>query len=641
MPSTYSPSLGIELIGNGEQASQWGATTNYNLGTLLEQAITGVGNVDMSAGTSVTIVTGTGVVGAARNAVLVLTGSLGASCNLIVPTVNKFYAIRNATTGNQNVVVKTSTGTGVTLANGYTQLMYCDGPNNVVVAATQPFDSVNGNVLINGNVTISKASPVLALSKAASGQSNVITGQTGGSARWAIAPGNSTAESTGNVGSDFTISSYTDGGVYIENPMTITRSSGATALKSLSVTGDITTTGQTVRIGNGEVNSKSLNMISSNGTNARNVSYYLNTDGNAGLIDNSTRTTIVQSNPFSTTSGSATVLVTIPAYGASVNDFVTFSGASAVGGLTLNGTYQIVSTPSSSTFTITAASTATSTVLQPPGGGGTVTAAFQVTPFSRFYTDASGNFTAYRDLLSGGTIATTSNLLRVGNGAATNILLQQWNSAVNGNYYLNTDGTAGFNDTTNLKIRFSSDTAGNFFTYSNITMQNATLDSGIYYSPGLISSPASYQTILRYFHQPDTKAGAQFLIGGVTLFEFRNNGRGYAPDQWINLSDKRVKEDQKTIDDALSKLIQLNGVTYKRNDISEIDGSPIVSVGLLAQDVAAVLPEAVEITGPAPASDPDGPGLMSLSYNGVIALLVNAVKELSAKVDALEKKAAG
>jgi hypothetical protein len=639
MPSTYSTSLGIELIGNGEQASNWGTTTNNNLGTLLEQAITGVGNVDMSAGTSVTIVTGTGVVGAARNAVLVLTGSLGASCNLIVPTVNKFYAVRNATTGGQNVVVKTSAGTGVTLANGYTQLMYCDGTN--VVSATQPFDSVNGNVLINGNVTISKASPVLALSKAASGQSNVITGQTGGSARWAIAPGNSTAESAGNVGSDFTISSYTDGGTFIENPLTITRSSGATALKSLSVVGDITTTGQTVRIGNGEVNSKSLNMISSNGTNARNVSYYLNTDGNSGLIDNSTRTTIVQSNPFSTTSGSATVLVTIPVHGASVNDFVTFSGASDVGGLTLNGTYQIVSTPSSSTFTITAASNATSTVLQPPGGGGTVTAAFQVTPFSRFYTDASGNFTAYRDLLGGGTIATTSNLLRVGSGAATNILLQQWNSAVNGNYYLNTDGTAGFNDTTNLKIRFSSDTSGNFYTYSNITMQTATLLDGVYYSPGLISSPDSYQTILRYFHQPSVKGGAQFLIGGGTLFEFQNNGNGYAPNTWISLSDKRVKEDQKTIDGALGKLAQLNGVTYKRNDISNIDGSSIVSVGLLAQDVAAVLPEAVEVTGQAPANDPDGPGLMSLNYNGVIALLVNAVKELSAKVDALEKKAAG
>jgi hypothetical protein len=42
MPSTYSTSLKIQLIGTGEQAGTWGTTTNYNLGTLLEQAITGV-----------------------------------------------------------------------------------------------------------------------------------------------------------------------------------------------------------------------------------------------------------------------------------------------------------------------------------------------------------------------------------------------------------------------------------------------------------------------------------------------------------------------------------------------------------------------------------------------------------------------
>ena len=249
--------------------------------------------------------------------------------------------------------------------------------------------------------------------------------------------------------------------------------------------------------------------------------------------------------------------------------------------------------------------------------------------------NASGNLSVI------GNISTTSNLLSVGSGATANIQFQQWNNSIVGQYYLNTDGTAGFNDTTNLKIRWSSDTSGNFYTYSNITMQTATLLSGVYYSPGLISSPASYQTVLRYFHEPSVRAGAQFIIGGAAEFTLQDNGNGYAPGNWISLSDKRVKEDQKTIDGALGKLAKLNGVTYKRNDISNIDGSPIVSVGLLAQDVAAVLPEAVEVTGQAPANDPDGPGLMSLNYNGVIALLVNAVKELSAKVDALEKKAAG
>jgi microcystin-dependent protein len=151
MPSTYSPSLRLELIGNGEQAANWGNTTNTNLGTLLEQAITGVGNITM-AGTSVTLVSGAGVADEARNAVLVLGGTLSASCNLIVPTANKFYAVRNATTGSQNVVVKTSAGTGVTLVNGYTQLMYCDGTN--VVFASVPINSTDGSVLIGGNLVV-------------------------------------------------------------------------------------------------------------------------------------------------------------------------------------------------------------------------------------------------------------------------------------------------------------------------------------------------------------------------------------------------------------------------------------------------------------------------------------------------------
>ena len=42
MPSTYSPSLKLELIGSGERAGGWGTTTNTNLGTWLEQASTGV-----------------------------------------------------------------------------------------------------------------------------------------------------------------------------------------------------------------------------------------------------------------------------------------------------------------------------------------------------------------------------------------------------------------------------------------------------------------------------------------------------------------------------------------------------------------------------------------------------------------------
>lgn len=86
------------------------------------------------------------------------------------------------------------------------------------------------------------------------------------------------------------------------------------------------------------------------------------------------RATITQSNPFTTTNTSTNVLVTIPSHGASIGDFVTFSGAGAVGGLTLDGEYQITNVPTSATFNITAASAATSSAT----GGGSVTAVFQI-----------------------------------------------------------------------------------------------------------------------------------------------------------------------------------------------------------------------------------------------------------------------
>jgi hypothetical protein len=85
------------------------------------------------------------------------------------------------------------------------------------------------------------------------------------------------------------------------------------------------------------------------------------------------RSTVTLTDPFDTTDGSAVVLVTDTAHGALEGDFVTFSGATAVGGLDLNGEYQI-SLIDEDSYNITAETTASSTAT----GGGTVTAAYQI-----------------------------------------------------------------------------------------------------------------------------------------------------------------------------------------------------------------------------------------------------------------------
>ena len=85
------------------------------------------------------------------------------------------------------------------------------------------------------------------------------------------------------------------------------------------------------------------------------------------------RDTASLTNPFDTTNGSPIVLVTDTAHGGITGDFVTFSGATAVGGLDLNGEYEIT-VLTADTYNITASSNASSTA----NGGGTVTAAYQI-----------------------------------------------------------------------------------------------------------------------------------------------------------------------------------------------------------------------------------------------------------------------
>ena len=85
-------------------------------------------------------------------------------------------------------------------------------------------------------------------------------------------------------------------------------------------------------------------------------------------------TYLLGSDPFATTSGSPIVVVTASTHGAINGDFVTFSGATAVAGLTLNGEFQLTYL-TAGTYSITASSNASSTTT---GGGSAVLASYQL-----------------------------------------------------------------------------------------------------------------------------------------------------------------------------------------------------------------------------------------------------------------------
>jgi hypothetical protein len=177
MASTYSPSLKLTLIGDGDQSGLWGQTTNTNLGSLIEQAITGVQSITMTDA-SYTLTSFNGISDEARNAVLLVTGTNNAVRDLIPPLVEKLYTIVNNTTGGYAIRVIGASGTGVNILNGTTCLVYCDGTNFYSgLSGTSGSFSVNGALSVTGATTISGATTIgAALTYGGVTLSNSVTG---------------------------------------------------------------------------------------------------------------------------------------------------------------------------------------------------------------------------------------------------------------------------------------------------------------------------------------------------------------------------------------------------------------------------------------------------------------------------------
>jgi hypothetical protein len=93
----------------------------------------------------------------------------------------------------------------------------------------------------------------------------------------------------------------------------------------------------------------------------------------------------------------------------------------------------------------------------------------------------------------------------------------------------------------------------------------------------------------------------------------------------IAYSDARVKDNVKTITDALTKVTSLRGVSYTRNDSEDKSEK----VGVIAQEVLEILPQVVQ---------QDTEGNYSVAYGNIVGVLIEAIKELKAEIDILKQK---
>ena len=173
-----------------------------------------------------------------------------------------------------------------------------------------------------------------------------------------------------------------------------------------------------------------------------------------------------------------------------------------------------------------------------------------------------------------------------------------------------------------------SGTAGNTITFT----QAMTLDASGNLLVGTTSQNGSWNTKLTISNDSGTtKWAVGPYLGGVTNFLISAGAsagvylNGTAATSWTSASDERLKDIIEPISNAVSKVASLRAVIGK----FKFDENNTRKPFLIAQDIQAVLPEAVD------ASNPDKLGV---AYTDVIPLLVAAIKELTARVQTLEAR---
>jgi DNA recombination-dependent growth factor C len=130
----------------------------------------------------------------------------------------------------------------------------------------------------------------------------------------------------------------------------------------------------------------------------------------------------------------------------------------------------------------------------------------------------------------------------------------------------------------------------------------------------------------------NTANGVQFSSLGVGTTPSATTGEIRATNNiTAYYSDDRLKTRLGNIENALAKVMSLNGFQYEANETAQALGYEVKpEIGLSAQEVQAVLPEVVV---PAPIDEK----YLTIHYERVIPLLVEAIKELKREIDFLKK----
>jgi hypothetical protein len=127
------------------------------------------------------------------------------------------------------------------------------------------------------------------------------------------------------------------------------------------------------------------------------------------------------------------------------------------------------------------------------------------------------------------------------------------------------------------------------------------------------------------FHRWDDNGAVSINSSSQGSYTFNVTGDIYATADVIAFSDARVKEDVRTVENALDKVTKLRGVTYIKKD----EDNKKRKMGVIAQEVLEVLPEVVH---------EDNDGYYGVSYGNIVGVLIEAIKEQQKQIDELKQE---
>lgn len=256
-------------------------------------------------------------------------------------------------------------------------------------------------------------------------------------------------------------------------------------------------------------------------------------------------------------------------------------------------------------------------------------------------------------------INAASEIFRIRNGSSTDnqFLVDSDNgdtiingsATINGGITVFGQGTiqrgpnAGLNQRFQLLNQAGNRTFGVILESGNLTANDISVNAGTFagnldvgnagnLNGGLIQLRRNDGGQIQFFRAGEGTANAAIINPGNQILQINGNLQTTG-DITAFVSDDRLKTNKSPIENALSKVNSLNGFTYNHNETASKLGlnTEIKYAGVSAQEVQKVLPEVVK---PSPSDE----NYNTVQYEKLVPLLIEAIKELSEKVTALENQ---